>query len=454
MGDIVQMPHLPDLAKRILRAEAIRSAVAENPKFPPGDEHLICASNLDLILERAKHAEGFDIHKVLANKDVNLAGGCPTDSTKRLTTYRLPQGASESRKASIAKKPRKYLQIACAVAAEVGEPEAVLVAQVFEGCSIGTEHLVDGDWDSENWSRLAILFTSMANAVIRDHDLDEYWRKVRATNGIYDVRAEKFRATPQPLGYLADGWGLACDCVCSDEVAPVPSVPLGRRMQGTPLPGWVNFSADDTVDVEYVFWLEVRLALGPVNDQLSIGPLFEFRTVIEGRMEDSRIVRFDNPHTDTTDVVKRAFIGGEEHSIQGIGLYADALLDAPEFRDGAEHSYFSWSELNPALLRYLFDPAGKETAEIFSPIKRHEGVREQDLPPSRFGRASAASVLHTDLLTGAMEAELGAVCDRLTTQLDVLRAEQDCAIRDAEAEAIARWTTRTATQATVERVDQ
>ncbi len=227
------------------------------------------------------------------------------------------------------------------------------------------------------------------------------------------------------------------------------------------MPGWIFFESGVSTDVEFLFWLEVRLALGPINDQ-SIGPLIEFRTVLEGRLEDGRIVRFNNPHTDTTDIVTRAYIDEDEYAsddeddfavdyeddfaIDGLGIDPKAPFIEAEFRDGVEHSYFSWRELNPALLRRLFEPAGKEPVEVVEPIDRNAGVWVQDLPPSRFSRNSAPGVLHTDLLTGAMESELGKVCDCLTNKLDALRAEQDRAIRDAESEAMTRWATQTTTE--------
>lgn len=200
----------------------------------------------------------------------------------------------------------------------------------------------------------------------------------------------------------------------------------------------MSFEENETTDVSFLLWLEVRLALGPVNDHRSIGPLLEFRTVLEAVMEDERIMRFDNQFTDGSDTIERAFLDDEEFPVHCLGFADCFLIGEAEFRSGVEHSYFSWREVSPALLRALLDENNSERNAAFIPVRRHEGVWVIDLPPSRFSRASAAGVLNIDLLTGALEAELGAECDRLAAGLDALRAEQDRVIRDAEAEA--KWT--------------
>ncbi|MCB1356101.1 MAG: hypothetical protein KDK53_06235 [Maritimibacter sp.] len=390
--------------------------------------------------------EGFDIHRVLQNKSVNLAGNALTDSTKRLWDYTYPQGASEKRRARILSKPGKYFQIARAVAAELGEPEAVLVSQVFEGCSLGTEELPEGDWDSENWARLADLLKQMAAAVMRDHDVEEYWRKLRATNGAYDVLSGSFRTSSYPLDPSAAAWGLAGPGgLHFEEAPPAPSITLGRRLQFAPRPGWIAFSEGEFTSVDYLFWLEVRLALGPVNDHLSVGSLLEFRTNLEARLGDGRIVTFETPFADPGGIRSQALVEGEAHAVIASGLGEGEWLEEPEFREGAHDDYFGWREVSPALLRYLMNEEVPDSSLIFQPRIRHLPSFNPDFPASRFSHFSPAGRLMIDLLTGALEAELGAECDRLAGGLDALRAEQDRAIREAEAEAMARWATKTAT---------
>lgn len=460
MGDIVQMNLVSDLAKRIQRAEAIRAAIERKERFPTGDQ-LRAARNLHRVLGRAKASQGFNIHNVLGADGVGLAGNGGTDSTKRLDTYILPDEADEPRKARIAKRPAKYLALADAIADELDEPAAVLVSQVFEGCSFGTKELPEGDWDSENWARFAENLELMSAAVIADHDVETYWRKVFSTNGRYDVRTETFRPSSNALGFIQFGWGLAGEWMVLDETSPTPSIPLGRRLQHDPIPGRVWLEENKATEVAFLLWLDVRLALGPVNDHRSIGPLFEFRTVLEAVMEDDRIMRFENPFTDDSELIERAFVDDDEFSVIG-HEFSDAFRTEgpdfgpkikPEFRSGAEHWYFGWRELSPALLRALFDPVAADQKANFVPTNRHQSLLPKDLPPNRFSRASAAGVTNIDLLTGALEAELGAECDRLAASLDAYRAEQDRAIRDTEAEAMARWATKNAISPVVKRVD-
>lgn len=461
MGEVIKMKTEDDLAKRIQRAEAIEAAIARKETFPHGDQ-LQAARNMHRVLEKAKTVEAFSVHDVLVAKDVGLGGNGEIDSTKRLDTYTLPDGANDSRKKRIAKKPAKFRDLARAIADELDKPAAVLVSQVFEGCSFGTVELPVGDWESENWSRFADHLQLMAEGVIRDHDVEAYWRKVFATNGIYDVRTEKFRPSSNALGYILFGWGLAGEWMVSDETSPTPSISLGRRLQYEPIPGQVSLEEDQPTDVFFLLWLEVRLALGPVNDLDSIGPLLEFRSIFEAVMEDDRIMRFDNPFHAGDESIHRAFIDDHEFPVHDFGFVDDSYYREPnfrppvepEFRSGAEHSYFGWRELSPALLRALLDPVEASQTAKFVPINRHWNDMLKDLPPSRFSRASAAGVINIDLLNGALEAELGAECDRLAASLNEYRAEQDQAIRDTEAQAMVRWATKTATGIVTKREDK
>lgn len=459
MGEVIQMHPTKtddqgtrDLASRIRRADAIRRTIECRQPFPAGDQ-IRAAGNLHRVLTRAKSHQGFDVRRVLDT--ASLAGNDQTDSTKRLDTYTLPEGASDRRRMRIAKKPGKFFELAQAVAAETGEPEALVICKVFEGCSLGTEELPEGDWEDENWSRLTVLLTQMAQAVMRDHDVEEYWRKLRGTNGAYDVLTGTFRTSSYPLDPTAAAWGLAGDGgLHFEEAPPAPSISLGRRLQSAPWSGWIAFSDDDFTTVDYLFWLEVRLALGPVNDHLTIGPLLEFRTNLEARMEDGRSLTFATPFADPGGIRSQAHIDGEAHPVFASGLSEGKWLEEPEFREGAHDDYFGWREVSPALLRYLLDQDLPDTSLIFQPLIRHNASLYPDFPTSRFSHFSPAGRLTIDLLTGALEKELGAECDRLAAGLDTLRAEQDRVIRDTEAEAMARWAKKTATKHHSKKVDQ
>lgn len=456
MGNVVRMNVDEDLSARIERAKAIESAIERKETFPYNDQ-LQAARNLHRILEKARTVKAFNVNNVLAAKCVGLAGNGTTDSTKRLDTYTLPDGASDRRKKRIAKKPAKFLDLAKAVAMELNKPAAVVVCQVFEGCSYGTEELPSQDWESENWSRFAENLQLMAAAVIRDCGVEDYWKKVFGTNGLYDVRTEAFRPSSNALGYILFGWGLAGEWMVSDETSPTPSIALGRRLQHNPIPGLLTLEEDGPREVYFLLWLEVRLAIGPVNDTKSIGPLLEFRTILEAATVDGHIVRFDNPFHATDEWINRAFIDGDEFTVQDFGFTIDMETQnrnfrpivEPEFRSGAEHSYFGWREVSPALLRSLFDPAATDRKASFVPVNRHKDDWENEFPPNRFSRATAAGVINIDLLNGSLEAELGAECQRLAAGLDEYRFEQDRAIRDKEAEAMARWSTRNVVSSTV-----
>ncbi len=406
MGNVVRMNVDEDLCARIQRAKAIENAIERKETFPYNDQ-LQAARNLHRILEKAKAIKAFSIHNVLAAQGVGLAGNGATDSTKHLYTYTLPDGANDLRKKYIAKKPAKFLDLAKVVAMELNKPAAVVVCQVFEGCSFGTEDLPSQDWESENWSRFVEHLQLMAAAVIRDCGVEDYWKKVFGTNGLYDVRTEAFRPSSNALGYILLGWGLAGEWMVSDETSPTPSIALGRRLQHDPIPGILAIDEDEPQEVTYLLWLEVRLALGPVNDTESIGPLLEFRTTLEASTQDGRIVQFDNPFHATDECINRAFIDGNEFSVRDFGFTIDMETQnrnfrpivEPEFRSGAEHSYFGWREVSPALLRSLLDPTATDHKASFVPVNRHKDDWADEFPANRFSRASAAGVINIDLLT-------------------------------------------------------
>lgn len=440
MGAVIHMEQNDNLVARIMRAEAIRKAVSDQNPFPSQDQHQ-AAHNLHRLISRAKQTPGFEIGKVLAR--VGLGGNGDTDSTKRLDTYTLPNVEDDRRKARIAKKPGKFLELAEVLAKSLNEPAAVVVSQVFEGCSYATKQLPKGDWESENWARLTQLINSMARAVIRDHDVEAYWQKARMTNGGYDLATGRFLETSQGIGGLFDNWGLAGDVVWSGETAPVPSIPLARRLQGDQLSGAVSFEGGFATEATFRFWLDIRLALGPVNEPTSIGPLIEFRTALEAELDDGRIACFDYPVIDHVETPDFAVIDGESYRVDHVELTADADAPPAMFREDALHSYIVRSELSPALLRSLLDPDSDAhiTQDLCGLTLGHGGF-----PPIRFSKTSAIGAINEALLNGKLEAELGAECDRLAAGLDALRVEQGKKIRIAEAEALARWTSHTASK--------
>lgn len=429
----------PDLGAKLRRAEALRRAVLAKARFSLEDQ-LRTARNLHRLLTEWRGSKRFDLDRFL---DVaGLGGNGLTDSTKRLDTYTLPEDAPRARRNRIAKKPSKYLAIACAAAAELEEPEEVMLCRIFEGCSFGTDQDVDEDWETGSWEILADLLSRMAAAIVRDRDLKGYWRKVRSMNGRYDVRKGVIRADADCLDYVVEGYGYAGAVICSDEIAPLPSVPLGRRREGPAVPGEIRLLDGRKLGVDFTFWLEARLALGPVHATDSVGPMIELRTVLEGATADGQAVVLGNPFTDMSDRIETVSVDGNVLKIDSIVLSDYELVPEAEYRQGGDHSYFAWEEVSPALLRRLLVPDDLERTGPFLAIDRNSGIWVEERPPSRYGRGSAAAVLHTDLLTGRLEQALVQVCDDLVDRLEALRGAEGRRIREAEAAALTRWARR------------
>jgi hypothetical protein len=168
--------------------------------------------------------------------------------------------------------------------------------------------------------------------------------------------------------------------------------------------------------------------------------------VLEAETEDGQPVIFDNPFTDTTDVIRTATIGDEVLGVSSVVLHDYDLVPDPQCHGAMEHSDFAWEEVSPALLRRLFLPDDLDRTGAFKTVNRNAGVFIGDLPPNRFSRGSAVATLHTDLLTGRLEEELGHVCDNLIGQLEALRLAEQRLIYDAEATAVYRWARRNSTK--------
>ena len=207
-------------------------------------------------------------------------------------------------------------------------------------------------------------------------------------------------------------------------------------MQGAPVLGTLSLENEDEAEVSYLFWLNMRLALGPVNDPDTIGPLLEFLSTLEAHLHDGQIARFDYPVIDEVEPPDFAYINGESRRVTGIELTSPAKAPPAMFREDAYHSYIGRREISLALLRTLF-------AEDHTACLEHElgdaTPEHRSATTIRFRRTSTIGAINEALLKGQLEAKLGAECDRLSAGLDTLRAEQEKKIRAAEAEALARW---------------
>lgn len=430
-------PRRPDasqgLAAKRRRAEALRRAIKGGEAFAADDQELV-ARNLHGLIE-ALVGEGRLTKRDLVVQ-ARVGGNGSTDSTKRLDTYTFPEDGTASRRGRLAKKPGKYLAFATALAGLTGGDESTWLCRIFEGTSFGTGAETASSPEEDRWSRLADLLRQMAAAVVRDEEVERYWSQALTLNGSYDPVSGTLALGPLPMDVLGCATGLAGARCWPGDVPPLASVLLADRSQMPLVAAELIFDGGDVVEAVFDLRLEVRLALGPVNDREAVGLMVEFRSRLDAfNTEAGEPIVFDNVHSDGSggsDWIGSATIAGRTFKIA-----AFPFLGAPEaeFRDGCEHAYYGWEEVSPALLRSIFeDPNHTLRACVRDDRSPH------DLPPNRFLSGTAVFHLYADLLTGRLEDDLRAACREVAAKVAQLQREAEEAWLAAETTAEARWT--------------
>lgn len=417
---------------RAERAEKLRSARLRKAPFSPADQQR-AASNTHELLEGLQ--DGGLLRKVDVAQRASL-GGESTDSTKQLYTYTLPPGSDDRRRDKLAKKPGRYFDIAAAIAQILHGDQAEFLCRIFEGCSYGTGAEFAADWDEQAWIALAQQFSLMGRSIIADVKLAAFWREVQKSCGIYDVRKDEFRGAGQPLWIQRQAEGLAAGSICSDEIPPVPSVRLAMKRLGAGVDGLLQLKGSPPIDMNCQHWVDIRLALAPATRFDRIEALLEFRTVFMGTVGDGGVVTFDNPFTDGSDTITAATLNGQVHQVESIELDWDAVPENPYV--DYEHSYFTWQEISPGMLRQLFD--GNDPALRVE--DREAGIYWEDRPQTRFPAFSNAAIVQRALLSGALEQELTEEAQRLVSLFGPYRDLMREKARQAEAVAEARWTAK------------
>lgn len=435
MGEVVSLEEHQDRrgrsqkGGRAERAEKLRSALLRKAPFSPADQQR-AASNTHELLEGLQ--DDGRLRKVDVARLASL-GGKGTDSTKQFYTYTLPPGSDDRRRNKLAKKPARYFDIAMAIAEILHGDQAEFLCRIFEGCSFGTGTEFSEDWDEHAWIAMAQQFSSMGRSVIADMKLGAFWREVQKTSGIYDVRKGEFRTAGQPLWILFQAEGLAAGSVCSDEIPPVPSIRLAMKRLGPGLNGFLHLNGHQPIATTYQHWLDIRLALAPATRIDRIDSLLEFRTVFVGTDSQGTVVSFDNSFTDGSDTITTATLNGQTYPIENVDFDWEAVPENPYVE--YEHSYFTWQEISPGMLRQLFDSNDTDLRVL----DREAGRFWEDRPQTRFPISSVGAVVQRQLLSGALERELTEEAQRLASLFETHRDLMREKARHAETAAKARW---------------
>lgn len=414
------------------RASALRAAREKNQVFSADDQER-AASNLHRLLEEVCATGGLTKRDVVIK--AGLGGGNNTDSTKRLDTYTLPDGASSSRRERLAKKPGKYFEIAEAIASLRNESSAPFLCQVFEGCTFGADRGFLTRWEEERWARLTQLLRAMSVAVAKKSNIDVYWTEAAQGNGQYDHKADQLICAVQPLDMVGCSAGLAGYQAHPGELPPVPSVLLGTTPLAEPSTAKLRFSNGDELEIFAWISLEVRLALAPIGRTGEPGPLLEFRSRLDAKRKKDGELVLKGAYFDEMDGVLKingaGLVGREAAHVQ----LTDCIIPDARYRDGCRNDYWAWEEVSPGLLQEVF---GDWEAPLDMSHVR-SGIDANRMPPCRFEADTAAFFLHAYLMSGAFETELMGACKSRAALLDQFRDTLDKKILEAEADANSRW---------------
>jgi hypothetical protein len=442
MGEIVQFSRPRDSKPMrtkteldLERAQHIRAAIRAGETLSAFSQ-VKAAENLWEMIQEGKARYGLRSAALAKEAHPRRKDG----DGKLLDTYTLPKDLTGERRSSrvarLAKKAAGYDKYAAAYARLTPLDEQDVLCRVFMGCDFGSGRPQELDWDVERWINLHRLLTRVTDLIIRKTKLVDYWQDVYRVPGQYDIRQDRIDAAPFPLDQ--EGFQpLAKNSICSDEVPPIPLIALVRRLQSPPTEGTVGLGNKESRTAIFLLWQEVRLALGPVRALDNIGPLLEFRSVLEAEI-DGQSVTFDNPFTEGSDVIRQATIDGNTIAVE-VNVWSIDMLRCSEPQD--EHSYFGWLEVTPATLRDAFTESPNDV-----PRYRHDHIFDRDSEIALCDRLSSffvsthpAYFVETSLHSRSFERELLARCEYLKALVSARRADAVAAARNAAANTLARW---------------
>ena len=436
MTNVIQFPSsgkAEDVKARIdsVRADQIRAAELNKTPFLPTDQKRV-AENLHNLLEDCEK------HRRVRNADVvekANRGDPELDSTKRLDTYTLPKGANAKRRERLAKKPRRYIDISDALATLADETKDSMLCKVFEGCSFGTDRPFEYDWQALPWERLAALLGDLTAYVIRTTDMQDYWREISQRPGRFDVRTSSFGVGLAPIdgGFTT----LIRNPIVSDEIPPIPSVPIVRSLQASPVDGSVSVEGSEWSPAKFLFWRETRLAVGPIRT--GVGPLLETRTVLEAASDKYGLISFDNPFTDGSDTIDQGLIEG---TWRPICIVVDGYVEAVG-RQGVEHSYFIWDEVSAASLRVALTLGPHDIGFENNCYVNRDECTMHERPASPFLHPEPAFFVYSSIISGSLERDLAQACRSLVTKLAAHKESMGELIRQGEIAAKLRWSLNT-----------
>jgi hypothetical protein len=425
------------------RITAIKTMIMDRPLASTQDAKRL-AMNLYEILTDVEKNHGVP-KRTIAKRAVFRSGKTwkqeVSDSTKRLHPYILPpnvanEGADHPRVKKLAKTIDKYQSLAAQAATEIGKPEDHFLMALVRGTRYDNPTAPP---DEDHLYELAETIERMIAWIVRKAKLDDYFRDIYALPMAYDVRRDQF--FPRSVCGMELNDDFDGVDVCSDEVPPMPSVPLYRKERHPPVAGHLfvvsqthttpmglfysptkripsdmqdsQYSAfgNDPMGKRYeralslppeneviaVYettirtWQEVRLTIGPIAAQQKLGPLFEVRLGMEPIVDDFTFTWL-NPYGDDVDA-HYLMHNGELHE-----AFLRYLGDIPPGDEAhPENCYFYYEAVKPSTIKkYLDLPHSGQALTLEFP--RGGSSFDGPLNPPAFPASTVGAELELNLL--------------------------------------------------------
>ncbi|MDZ4741268.1 MAG: hypothetical protein SGJ03_15400 [Alphaproteobacteria bacterium] len=409
------------------------------------------------------------------------------DSTKRLYKYTLPPGSGkqlESRRRSLVKKASAYVRAIENLAKASGEDVDWLVTRVFRGTSLVGSFAVD-ELD-DHLLRTEKLLRSLTQAIVRDEQLEEYFRLLYRYPLRFDLEVQRFAHASEwamERGPLMDLWARSIE-----DLAPSPNCLLLRQYAGNSVEGVLtlsnqplgsyngisptgqnestsNLSSSISIKGTARIVRETRLCIAPWLHQNDFAPAFEILFGLSVNAVSAQALDWIStcnlPAIDKEQaklgIIEPIYISGyflpgdfAEHGYTG--KYAcfvptDKEQDfdwSPPAESGFCELWWTWCrEVSPETISSIFSESSRpklgETEINYSPLNHWNGSSPSfsTWPPRTLG-----SLIEHDLLTAApngIEATLRQSAIHLKSELDrvarITRGSIDAAAEDT----MTRW---------------
>jgi hypothetical protein len=358
------------------------------------------------------------------------------------------------------KKASTLANMVNAIAQHTGDAADNLLLEAFRGTrfdraaaaqlqGIGVEPDLE-----EFWSLLSDTLHALAAAVVRTEGLEKHQERMVALRGGYNLASDSFfpssaRPLIRPLANWSEHW-------C--EFPPVPSVVLFTEPQCETVERPLLLADPEArLPVAVSVCREVRLAIGPVDNPLVPGPLFEFRSVLHlaagGRplrlrypwpsLEDAQEdveVEIDGTWRTATLLLREdhAPTAFEDHLVGGSReFWLPAALEAPQHG----HAYPGWRPVTAGTCRdLLLRPA--EGACVPFQEAPYNGLTNREGPDAFLPSGSLAALIEAALHgTGpeSLPEQLRAAARQMVARLSGWHVEQAAAAESAHRTLRSRW---------------